>query len=521
MKNQILISFVVIFALNCSLLHAQIAPGWIKYENRQAFYPDRTHLSGFSSETNYNDIAENELIEKCKENAKKALVESVHISIKSMTVTGIGSLNSGNNPETYEYIKHSSVSYSNVDIAGLVSETFYDKKKKVAYAFTYVKKEDLISYYKQKTDSRLRNIEQMYQFSEESKKSGQNQKAFEKLLESLPVFREVEEAQSILASLGVFDENSIQSKKTLELKSKVDSSIDLINNSTKNNLSDLAYFIANGLKVQKPELKGTISLSNFNYQDTKMGSPFAKRLHNELEQKLVSHAKYTIKSQDIDASGQNAKNFNYLITGTYWQEDNDIKVIVVLRDFVTGKAEASMESRISKDYCKSNSIEFLPENFINAEIKNKTFSENEIVGNDLNLEIWTNRGTENLIYSKGDTLRLYIRTNKECYVRFIYHLADGSSVLLLDDFYIGTDKVNKVYKHPDEFICSEPFGVELLQVNAQTEKFEPLITKLVDGYRFITDDLKEIIEKTRGFKKVEKNEVLKTEKRMVITTMAY
>jgi hypothetical protein len=168
-----------------------------------------------------------------------------------------------------------------------------------------------------------------------------------------------------------------------------------------------------------------------------------------------------------------------------------------------------------------NNIEFLPENFINANIKNKTFTENEIVGGDLNLEIWTNKGTENLLYSEGDTLRLYIRANKECYVRFIYHLADGSSVLLLDDHYIGIDKVNKVYQLTDEFVCSEPFGVEMLQVNAQTEKFEPLITKLVDGYRFITDDLKAIIEKNRGFKKLDSDKVLKTEKRMVITTMAY
>jgi hypothetical protein len=79
--------------------------------------------------------------------------------------------------------------------------------------------------------------------------------------------------------------------------------------------------------------------------------------------------------------------------------------------------------------------------------------------------------------------------------------------------------VNKVYQLPDEFICAEPFGAELLQVNAQTEKFEPLVTKMQYGYNFITDDIGEIIKKNRGFKKLDNDKVLKAENRMIITTM--
>jgi hypothetical protein len=521
MKRNLLTLLVLLISLNLSLLYGQAPPGWTKYESRQAFYPEQTYIVGFSSENNLSEADANELLEKCKDNARKTLVEAVQVSIKSTTVSGINSSNYQNNPETFDYIKHSSVSYSNADIAGLVSETYYDKKKKIAFAFTYVKKSDLINLYKQKVNSKLQSLEKAYEYAEELKKSGQTQKAFEKLLECMSVFREIEEAQSILAGTGVFDEAAIKSKQTIELKSKVDKSIDEINNSAKNTISDLAYFIANGLKVQKPELKGNIGLSNFNYQDTKMGSPFSKRLYQELEQKLINTANYNIQSKEGNSSLGKLDNFDYMITGTYWEENDYLKVIVVLRDFKTGKAEASIEGKLSKDFCTKNSIQYLPENFINAEIKNKTLSENEIVGGDLSLEVWTNKGTENLLYSQGDTLKLYIRANKECYVRFIYYLADGSSVLLLDDYYIGTDKVNKVYQLPDEFICSPPFGVETLQVNAQTEKFEPLITKKVDGYRYITDDLAVIIEKNRGFKKLDNNKVLKSEKRMVITTMTY
>lgn len=516
MKKFNLVTIIILSSV--ATLFAQ-APGWIKYENRHAFYPDNTYITGFSSEINYDDSDVNELLEKCKDNAKKSLVESVKVSIKSITVSGTENLNTGNNAETFEYIKHSSVSYSNIDVAGLVSETYYDKKKKTAYAFTYVKKTDLISYYKQKIKTGLQQLEQEYNFAYEAANAGQSQKALPKLLECLPRFREIEEGQSILAALGVFDEASIQSKNTLSLKAKIDKSINELNNSSKNNISDLAYFISNGLKMQKPDLQGTVSLSSFNYQDTKMGSPFSKRLFKELEQKLVNTAHFNILNQDLFGSSVELSPYDYIITGTYWEEADYLKVIVVLRNFKTGKAEASIESKLKKDYCTQNSINYLPENFIEANTKNKTFNENEIVGGDLKIEVWTNKGRDNLLYTAGDTLRLYIRANKECYVRFVYYLADGSSVLLLDDFYLGIDKVNKVYQLPDEFICADPYGAEMLQVNAQTEKFAPLVTTYKYGYNFITEDIGEIIKKNRGFKKLD-DKIMKAENRLVITTMS-
>ena len=60
---------------------------------------------GFSSEINYYDTDVNELIARCEENAKNELTESVKVSIKSITVSGIISSNTGIDQETfYKYI---------------------------------------------------------------------------------------------------------------------------------------------------------------------------------------------------------------------------------------------------------------------------------------------------------------------------------------------------------------------------------------------------------------------------------
>ena len=148
----------------------------------------------------------------------------------------------------------------------------------------------------------------------------------------------------------------------------------------------------------------------------------------------------------------------------------------------------------------------------------RVFSKGEIEGGDLKVELWTNKGADNLIFTEGEHMKLSVRANKECYLRVIYHLADGQKVLLLDNYYISTDKVNKVYELPYEFECSEPFGVETLQLNAQELAFGGLRTQKQDGYEFIVDDMQTILVTTRGMKRIEKSD-LKAEKRVTITTM--
>lgn len=88
----------------------------------------------------------------------------------------------------------------------------------------------------------------------------------------------------------------------------------------------------------------------------------------------------------------------------------------------------------------------------------------------------------------------------------------------MDDYYIGSDKVNKPIEIPETFTCSAPFGVENLQLNAQTIPFEKLNITVSDGYNYIQDDNSTIQIKTRGFKRQENN-ILKAERRLIITTL--
>lgn len=339
--------------------------------------------------------------------------------------------------------------------------------------------------------------------------------------ECLPIFREIEEAQTIIIALGTkaLGTDYLQMDDILGYKQKVEKGISDMQSSPNLTLDEVCFFMANNLSEQTGIIDGTIRLANFTYQDTKMGSSFSRRFSNVFRQKLISLGKYSIfagtaKPVNIGTSNNGTK----LITGTYWEEGDNLKIIAILREMESGKALASVEGKLPKSWLNKNNITFEPENFKEAYSKMQAFTKEEFIGGGLLVDIWTNKGNENLIYTKGERLKLYVRANKECYLRFIYYLADGSIVLMLNNYYVDSDKINKVIELPYEFECDEPFGVETLQLNAQSKEFKPLNTKKQYGYEFIQDNLGVVLSNTRGFKLVN-NETMKAEKRLMITTL--
>jgi len=333
-------------------------------------------------------------------------------------------------------------------------------------------------------------------------------------LEAGNILPEVEQAQRVLLAIktGNATDGDVQNERTAKQRSSIEDLVRQAQRSTGNTVDEASFFIARGLKLQTGSIDKPILLSNFTYQDTKMGSELSRRLSQSLASKLVSEAGYSIQTETT------ADSKSYVLTGTFWKEDKEIKLIGTLKD-LNGKIIATAEAFVPLTWFQTSGISYLPENFEQAYSKMRVFSMNEVLKGDLNMEIWTNKGDDNLLYTEGEKLKFYVRANKECYLRIVYHLADGQSVLMLDNYYIAENMTNKVVEIPFEFECAEPFGVETLQANAQTVEFQKLLTTRNDGYDFIDESLNDVLLNTRGFKKVVSKDVQKTEKRLIFTTM--
>jgi len=203
-----------------------------------------------------------------------------------------------------------------------------------------------------------------------------------------------------------------------------------------------------------------------------------------------------------------------------------------LRDADTSKVLAGADALFDADILKPAGLELKPGNFQQAMMEQNAFNEGGIVSGKLQVDLFTNKGKDNLIFTEGEIMKVYIRVNRPAYVRLLYVLADGSRTLLPidpdtsalhDNYYIAQSMVNRVVEIPPEFECGPPFGAEMLIAVARTAKLEPLETNEIDGYYFLkAASPREAAFKARGMKirKKKPAAVEQTEAKIVITTMA-
>lgn len=116
----------------------------------------------------------------------------------------------------------------------------------------------------------------------------------------------------------------------------------------------------------------------------------------------------------------------------------------------------------------------------------------------LTVEIRTNKGSENLFFKEGEEMQIWVKANKECYLRLIYTLASKDKVLLLDNFKINKKQTGKEYRVPFRFKCSKPFGNEELKLSASQKEFKEI--KFVEKYNY------KFIVQSKGFSVIDENE---------------
>jgi len=516
-SSQIL-AYIFLCILFCQTVYGQKGnkPKWIEYDYRESMFSKSTYVMGFTSELKKKEDAVKDVTDRLKSEARVQLIESIFVTIKSIVTSNV----TNENTNTASYFRQTSMSMSKLNLSGLTEEQYFDEKDNAVYAIAYAKKADISKLYRTTIADKKSGIEQKIKDAANYTNVGDNQQALKELFECYPEFREIEEAQSLIVAFESLSENAagLYVKEVSALKTQVNTEIKKLQKNKQNTLEDICFFMAHGLKLQVDKMEKQVRLLNFTFQDSRVASAFSKRLSSTFEQKLISEGIQVSTQPNTVTNGNKTKDDSYMLSGTYWEDSTNIKLIGILRDD-NGKAIASVETFMPMQWIKSNNVSYKPDNLTEVINNSATFSK-DIVTNEggLVVDITTNKGNENPVFTKGDTLVMYVKANKECYLRVIYHFADGKQVLFFDNYHISNSQANQIIEIPGKFECSEPFGVEILQMNAQSEEFKPLHTYTESGNTFIQDDLNKVLANTRGFKPIG-NKGLKAEKLVTVTTI--
>ena len=516
---------IITLILLTSTAYAQ-SPEWVKNFGRSTKYPAHLYLTGFGLAQLGKDLNLSECKQLATDDAKSTLIQNIRVTIRSEVTSKVKEVNE----KVSEYFSSVTQSNSTIEINGLELEHYFGKN--ACYSLAIVSRDKLTRIYAKQASKLRDEIKNNVEIAKGFEEAGQPTEALNKYLACYPLFRKLEESQLILT---VSQSNYANTVDELDMNINSDQfNIERVNNSVQKLIQrpilttdDLAWHLVFSMNRQMNEPDGKLLVIPFSYRDTKMGSQYARYFKQQLDSKVVELTSWNIVQQAANVAPRTrniarefavASGAALVLTGTYWEQPDGVKFLATLRRVSDSRIVASAEALISFSALEKSQLDIKPQNFSNALSDQKIFNKDEVIGGGLNLEVWTNKGIDNVLYTKGETMQAYVRVNMPSYIRFIYHLADGERTLLLDNYYIDESKVNMVYQIPEEFECAAPFGAEFLQAFARTERFEPLKTTDIDGYDIIDENLSEFIPRMRGFKKFNK-EVQQAENMVVITTL--
>lgn len=521
--------YLVIFLfLALPLMAKDELPVWVTSLGSTTGYPRQLFVTGFGMSSDDRKISESDKVAYARNMALADLAASLRVELSSENIVNSFSTMVNGDEKMLDEYKARVTAKTELNIDG-VNYKQYTKDRR-SYALAYLEKSAAIEHYRGKLKNRLGLLEELQAQGNKHLVDRKMADARDTYLKCDQVIGEIEDIILFTELLG--DSDPVSKEDLSKIVSAKNGSRELWDK-TSENMEDAAEQLA--MKIAKLDPKpGKVQVNAFMLNDSYQYSQFSSRFRSVMEERLAAHTAlkpllltemdFTPLSAGVARHGVAANGADYLLSGTYFIKTDEIHFYMRLVESASGTIVASAAARMNIK--AAGDIELKPRNFVQAQIDRKVFSSDEIVGGSLNLEVWTNLGTEGLAVEEEQSLTLYIRVNQPCYIRFIYHLANGARVVPeknLMNYYIDIDKVNRVVTLPEEFVVCAPFGTETMQFFASTEMIPPVgvVNRVFDGeeYEVISDDLVESNIRYRGIKKKAK-EVQVTEKRILLTTVA-
>lgn len=498
--------------MNLSAGGVENALEWVKMHGPGEGVSRSDYLIGFG-------LANDDQIEESRQtainNARRHAAEQIFISLKGESKQYTEQIND----KIRQFLSVATETYTAIEIEGLETEEFYDKKSKIYYARAYAEKAKLIASYAR----RLKELRW------ELRRRIDDLKTARLVIESAGKLKEINSARELSNSI-------INSKMILiALSGRTDFTESTDDIMMADSVETLAMEYSNrminnpeALAIRLAEQFSSDSISSIpvvvmpiSYQDTKMVSRFGRLLKSLIEAEMTRlgwRIQFTPQANSGEKDQLNSQQGRLM--GSYWERGDRVRLFCILDVPGATWPQRTYEGHFPLSSFDTTQYSLRPLNYLDNLFDKGVFDKNEVTGGGLLLDVWTNKEDDNNYFEDGDTMRLFIRVNLPCFLRLVYHQADRRRALLLDNEPIDREKVNRVYQYPVSFIASPPLGAESLQCFAKTEKFDPLNTSEIDGVDIIVEDAISTLSKTRAMKPISLTGVnaLIAEKRLTITT---
>lgn len=322
------------------------APSWLDPYQRQAKYPASSYLTGLSSELVPKNASLSNIYGQLNQLSRNQIIEAIRVEVKAETEMNISIVNT----EATQLLDQRSASASEAELVGLKFENYYDKKKKLAYSFSYVSISELIQFHQDIISASTSDIDKNINETTNALQAENKQQAIDLIYNSQSQLNKINESALVLLALG--QDDLLDFAKIREMKKAVEAATDKVFTSGKLSVNELASYVAYQIQLQLDDEPATVAAGAMQYTNSNKESDFSIELRKKSMNTLVELG--TLKRADENAI------YNY--NGTFSNANGLISVSGNLVN-QAGKAVAGISVKVSDQILALGELSFLPKNF--------------------------------------------------------------------------------------------------------------------------------------------------------------
>ncbi len=488
MKKKILLSILISFAITISAI-----PNWYISDTLKE-YPNYFIGNGFAQIQNKN-IANAEKM--AKEEALKDAASTIFCKVSGETINHIEELEKGKESQINKYFLSETKVKTELEIMGYEILKI-EKEKQNIYVLVGINKNALLNSFKNKIENSIREISADFNIAEEMSNNNPEQsiKNYEKCIRET---RLLEDNLQIYLFLNKWKNEFKEYIGKLPSKQKIERKLTILVGSTPKSTEILAIDLLN-VFFTKQSQNSSFIFYPFEYENTGFISKFGNNFSEICSNILISQNNWE------KLSYSDYKKADVVLRGKILESDNGMFLTLTMKNNKNNSVKNN-QLFVNKATCRNLGWDKIkPENLKQA-LQKKLALYNAIqTDHRLKIELQTDKMSDGpVVYYFGEEPKIFVRSNKTCFIRLIYIFADETKILLVDNYPIATDQANSWRQIPFDGVICEPSGVEQLIIQASTEKLPTVNYRRVnlgdDTYMdIIESDISSQIAKTRGFK---------------------
>ena len=391
------------------------------------------------------------------------------------------------------------------------------------YALVYIKRDELKRLYAEQEQKLHREINRILEDAQNAENALDIKGAAKTYLRTYPLYEALKEAEII--QIGAESEPNFSNALTQLENTATDTSggnalimshrqvikrVKELDFEAIVTIKDIAYATASQLLMQlisTPVVKVQLEPLTYKHDGLicQFSRDFSKAIEKQLGWNFVHRGRGFMRINfNNDRTNQES---GYRFSGSCWENGDEITIRKTLRDLHTGEFLASSVVSFLSSQLRPPLV-LTPPNYERFRENKQAFKSQYVVSNPkdlkpitdkepsqsrfspvggLEVEVWTDKGRDPVYYTKGETMTVFGHVNRPAYIRLLYILAgDRKYTLLQDNYYIDPARVNSDVEI-GTFVCTPPFGAEILVIAARTERFPPIQTYMENGYVFLED----------------------------------